>query len=193
MTRKRQMSLEYKCIAAPEEAKRRGCKRSERLALNMQDIINDQAAEGWQYLRTDTVPIRERRGFFGGTDTISRSVMVFCRALASNSDQVELSAPGGESARPSLAPSVSEPHGPPPSASQSQLVATRSPDAVQSGDRSGEQEFPRFESFHSTGAAERREEPTALPRSRGLFRISGGSTAAAEDERIEPDSPVDRR
>ncbi len=78
------MSVEYKCVGAPERAKRkRGMKtRSDRVAGAMQEIIAAEAVDGWEYLRTDLVPVEEKAGLFGRAREVHRAVLVFHRGHA---------------------------------------------------------------------------------------------------------------
>jgi hypothetical protein len=77
------MSFEYKCVGAPERPKRqRGASRSERVAIAMQEIINVEAVDGWEYLRTDLVPVEEKAGLFSRTHEVHRAVLVFRREIA---------------------------------------------------------------------------------------------------------------
>ncbi|MEO1494513.1 MAG: DUF4177 domain-containing protein [Pseudomonadota bacterium] len=78
------MAVEYKCVGAPERPKRkRGLKtRSDRVAGAMQDIIEAEAVDGWEYLRTDLVPVEEKAGLFGRPREVHRAVMVFHRGHA---------------------------------------------------------------------------------------------------------------
>jgi hypothetical protein len=91
------MRFEYKCVGGPERPKRlRGAwSRSDRVALAMQDIISAEAVEGWEYLRTDLVPVEEKPGFFSRTHEVHRAVLVFRR----ESDTAR-------TARPALAPAA---------------------------------------------------------------------------------------
>lgn len=75
------MSYEYKCIGAPEKLKRvRGAKtRSDRLAVAMEEIINDEAINGWEYVRADLVPVEERSSFLSRAQEVHRAVLVFRR------------------------------------------------------------------------------------------------------------------
>ena len=77
------MSYEYKCVGAPERPKRqRGVRgRSERVALAMQEIIAGEAVDGWEYMRTDLVPVEEKAGLFSRTHEVHRAVLVFRREL----------------------------------------------------------------------------------------------------------------
>ena len=73
---------EYKVIPAPRRGeKQRGVKTSEeRFALAMSMVMNELGAEGWHYLRADTLPCDERAGLTG-TKTVTQHMLVFCRAL----------------------------------------------------------------------------------------------------------------
>ena len=75
------MTFEYKCVGGPERPKRlRGTwSRSDRVALAMQDIINAEAVDGWEYLRTDLVPVEEKASFLGRTQEVHRAVLIFRR------------------------------------------------------------------------------------------------------------------
>ena len=77
------MAYEYKCVAAPERAKRKKGARSrtDRVALAMQEIISAEAVDGWEYQRTDLIPIEERSGLFSRAHEVHRAVLVFRRAL----------------------------------------------------------------------------------------------------------------
>ena len=78
------MAFEYKTVAAPERAKkRRGAKtRTERVALAFEDLLNEHGVDGWEYLRTDLLPVEERTGMFSRVHEAHRAVMVFRRPLA---------------------------------------------------------------------------------------------------------------
>lgn len=62
---------EYKVIPAPKRGvKAKGLKDTEsRFAYALQSIMNDCGAEGWDYVRTDTLPCEERVGLTGRTTT----------------------------------------------------------------------------------------------------------------------------
>lgn len=79
------MTVEYKCIGAPERPKRkRGMKtRSDRVAGAMQDIIATEAVDGWEYLRTDLIPVEEKAGLFGRVREVHRAVLIFHRGHVS--------------------------------------------------------------------------------------------------------------
>jgi len=73
-------NFEYKVIAAPEKGlKVKGVKSpADRFALALSERMNEMAADGWDYLRTDTLPSTERSGLTS-TQTVYRNVMVFRR------------------------------------------------------------------------------------------------------------------
>jgi len=77
------MAYEYKTVGAPERGKRTRDSRSgsDRAAAAMQDIIQAEAAEGWEYLRTDLIPVLERVGWLSRPREVHRAVLIFRRAL----------------------------------------------------------------------------------------------------------------
>ena len=86
------MAYEYKCVGAPEKGKRkRGAKtRSDRVANAMEIAIQAEATDGWEYLRTDLVPIEERGGMFKRPQEVHRAVLIFRRPLAREMPQRSL-------------------------------------------------------------------------------------------------------
>lgn len=74
--------FEYKVVPAPTKGqKSKGVKSAEdRFAFALETVMNDLAAEGWEYLRADTLPSVERAGLTGST-TEWRNLLVFRRSL----------------------------------------------------------------------------------------------------------------
>ena len=74
---------EYKVIPAPKRGEKiRGVKTTEdRFALTLTQMMNSLGAEGWDYVRADTLPCDERAGLTG-TKTTYQNMLVFRRALA---------------------------------------------------------------------------------------------------------------
>lgn len=74
---------EFKVIPAPKRGeKARGVKTTEdRFALALTQVMNALGAEGWDYVRADTLPCDERAGLTG-TKTTYQNMLVFRRALA---------------------------------------------------------------------------------------------------------------
>lgn len=72
---------EYKVIPAPTKGqKAQGIKTPEaRMANTVQELLNAQASENWEYLRTDILPSDERQGLTS-TQTVYRTLMIFRRA-----------------------------------------------------------------------------------------------------------------
>lgn len=77
------MTYEYKVIPAPTGGqKAKGIKGPEGRFANALEIeMNRLGAEGWEYLRADTLPNEERSGLTGSS-TSYRSVLVFRRTKA---------------------------------------------------------------------------------------------------------------
>jgi len=72
----------YKVVPAPRKGQRaKGVRGTDQKFANaLQVAMNLQAAEGWEYLRTDTLPCEERHGL-GGKVTVFQNMLVFRRAL----------------------------------------------------------------------------------------------------------------
>ncbi|ABD54780.1 hypothetical protein [Jannaschia sp. CCS1] len=76
------MKTEYKVVPAPEKTRKvKGLKGAALFANAMEELMNDLAAEGWQYLRADTLPQEERSGLTSRTTTY-RNLLVFQRVIA---------------------------------------------------------------------------------------------------------------
>lgn len=77
------MTFEYKVVPAPTRGKKaKGVKTSaDRFAIAVAEAINAEAAEGWEYLRTDTLPAEERQGFTGRT-TVFQNLLIFRRSAS---------------------------------------------------------------------------------------------------------------
>lgn len=74
---------EYKVIPAPRRGEKGpGAKTTEdRFALALTSLMNTLGAEGWDYIRADTLPVDERSGLTG-TKTSFQNMLVFRRVLA---------------------------------------------------------------------------------------------------------------
>ncbi|GAB5446509.1 DUF4177 domain-containing protein [Gymnodinialimonas sp.] len=76
------MRTEYKVVPAPERAtKQRGLKGAALFAHSMETLMNELAADGWQYLRADALPQEERSGLTNKTTTY-RNLLVFQRVIS---------------------------------------------------------------------------------------------------------------
>ena len=105
--------FEYNVIAAPEKGlKIKGVKSpADRFALALTEQMNEMAAEGWEYIRTDTLPSVERSGLTS-TQTVYRNVMVFRRTVTGESHAIPLEeevAPESAILEEWSEPSVAEP------------------------------------------------------------------------------------
>ena len=74
------MAYEYKVVPAPRAGvKAKGIKTPEdRFAHALQMVMNEQAAQGWDYLRADTLPAEQREGLMGKA-TVYHNMLVFRR------------------------------------------------------------------------------------------------------------------
>ncbi len=96
---------EYKVVPAPEKGlKGKGVKGPrERFANALQTVMNRLGADGWEYLRTDTLPSEERSGLTGST-TIYQNMLVFRRVVAEDALPLKaLPAPEATSAAETVA------------------------------------------------------------------------------------------
>jgi hypothetical protein len=77
------MTFEYKVVPAPTRGKKaRGVKSAaDRFALALAEAINAETAEGWEYLRVDTLPAEERHGLTGRT-TVYQNLLIFRRPVS---------------------------------------------------------------------------------------------------------------
>ncbi|MDO8881368.1 MAG: DUF4177 domain-containing protein [Pseudotabrizicola sp.] len=75
--------FEFKVVPAPKRGEKlRGVKSTEdRFALTLTQVMNGLGADGWDYVRADTLPCDERSGLTG-TKTTYQHMLVFRRPLA---------------------------------------------------------------------------------------------------------------
>ncbi len=73
--------FEYKVVPAPTKGqKAKGVKAGEaRFALALETLMNEMAADGWEYQRAETLPSMERSGFTG-TSKEWRNILIFRRS-----------------------------------------------------------------------------------------------------------------
>jgi hypothetical protein len=110
---------EYKLVPAPEKANKiKGLKGPERFAATLEEVMNALGAEGWRYLRADTLPVEERAGLTA-KQTLYRNLLVFMRELpeANEEDGTSAAAPmPAPVPQPEAAPDIDLP--PDPDATQ---------------------------------------------------------------------------
>ena len=85
---------EYKVIPAPNKPKRAKGARSneERFASTLMTAMNELGADGWEYVRSDTLPVDVRSGIASRSKEYM-SVLVFKRVITDDADQVIEEAP----------------------------------------------------------------------------------------------------
>lgn len=73
-------TYEYKVVPAPRRGeKAKGVKGADgRFANKLEKVINELAAEAWEYIRTDTLPSEERKGLTKSV-TIYQNLLIFRR------------------------------------------------------------------------------------------------------------------
>lgn len=83
------MTYEYKVIPAPTKGlKAKGVKSSpDRFANALQTAINVLAAEGWEYVRAETLPSEEREGLMGKT-TVFQNMLIFRKPSEPEMDDI---------------------------------------------------------------------------------------------------------
>lgn len=74
--------FEYKVIPAPAKSRKtKGANTAEaRFAATLNESLNEQGADGWEFLRSETLPVEERQGLTG-TKTVFRTMLVFRRVV----------------------------------------------------------------------------------------------------------------
>ena len=74
------MSYEYRVVPAPSRGeKAKGVKGvADRFSVALMHVMNELGAEGWEYLRAETLPCEERKGLFGHRSNMQH-VLVFRR------------------------------------------------------------------------------------------------------------------
>lgn len=81
--------FEYNVVPAPTRGlKGKGIKGTPaRFANAVQTVMNEMGAQGWEYQRTDTLPVEERQGLTGKTTTFQH-LLVFRRPLETPLEEV---------------------------------------------------------------------------------------------------------
>lgn len=87
-------TYEYKVVPAPNRPKRvKGVKGTAgRFAALLTETMNEQAAEGWEYLRSDSMPVEDKPGLLKSRVETYQTVLVFRRAMGAAN--VETPMPG---------------------------------------------------------------------------------------------------
>ena len=100
---------EYKVVAAPRKGlKAKGMRSVEdRFAHALEVAMNTLGAEGWEYLRADTLPCEEREGLLGKA-THFHHMLVFRRPQAAEEPAGDVAAHVAEAIADSAAPALIE-------------------------------------------------------------------------------------
>ncbi len=117
--------FEYKAIPAPTQGtKAKGVKSTEdRFALSFSNTLNDMATEGWEYVRAETLPATERKGFTGTQQTY-QNILIFRRLEAAPLPLAEAAPrPVSQPIQP-----VAEPVSSPVLSAQPRVMSVRPPD-----------------------------------------------------------------
>lgn len=74
---------EYKVVPAPRRPRRvKGVRGTpERYAHMIEELLNEMGADGWSYLRSDSMPVEARQGMLKGRIETYQTVMVFMRPV----------------------------------------------------------------------------------------------------------------
>ena len=114
----------YKCVAAPRRAKKSRDHRTpaDALVAAFEAAIAEQAAAGWEYLRTDLVPMEAKSGWMGPVSETHQGVMVFRRRVAA---AARLDSDDDRPARPRAEPVLGRPRAEPAAPEVPKLGAAR--------------------------------------------------------------------
>lgn len=111
---------EYAAVPAPKQVpKVKGLKGAEqRFAHGMTELLNTWAAEGWEFVRAETMGFEEKSGFIGKGSSGQTQLMIFRREMPAEAVDTayyaEAAAPPEELARE--LPPVAAPEAPSPGA-----------------------------------------------------------------------------
>ena len=107
---------EYKVIPAPRRGtKSREAKTNEdRFALTLSTLMNDLGRDGWEYVRSETLPTEERAGFMK-TRTVEQTMLIFRRPTDRSDAPAAPRAIPADAPAPRLGPAVEPAPGPAPS------------------------------------------------------------------------------
>lgn len=122
-------AFEYSAIPAPIRSEKTKSAKTpvERYALTLTEEINRMAADGWEYLRAETLPSEERSGLTGRT-TLFHNLLIFRRPKAA---AVKPSALTQAEAKPAIAaPPAAPAAAPAPAPTQAPVQAEPVTDAT---------------------------------------------------------------
>jgi hypothetical protein len=81
-------SHEYRVVPAPRRGiKAKGARRAEdRFARAVEAEMNRMAEEGWEFVRSDTLPCEQKPGWFSRPVTVFQTLLVFRRPLETQAE-----------------------------------------------------------------------------------------------------------
>lgn len=99
-------SYEYKVVPAPVRGRKGpGVRGPEgRFAHSLEQLMNEMAAEGWEYQRAETLPSEEKHGLVSAAQTIYRNVLVFRRQRSADLSAFDPRVIGEDRQQPLLLP-----------------------------------------------------------------------------------------
>ena len=118
--------FEYKTVAAPRKERRfKGVKSgAEGFARTIEDVLNEECVDGWEFQRAESLPCDARGGLFSRGGEVLHTVLIFRRALPDPHARPELSPHhqpvirASKKPEPKGAPGATPLHAPQPVASQ---------------------------------------------------------------------------
>lgn len=95
--------FEYNVVPAPRKGEKiRGVKATEdRFALALAGLMNQMGADGWEYLRADSLPCDERVGLTGSKTTF-QNMLIFRRSLGTGAETLQEARPDAPVLRAAL-------------------------------------------------------------------------------------------
>ncbi|MBV1863019.1 MAG: DUF4177 domain-containing protein [Rhodobacteraceae bacterium] len=105
-------SFEYKAIAAPTRARKfKGVKgTAAQFAMVLSELMNEMASDGWEYLRSDSLPVDEKAGLLKARVETYHTMLIFRRAKSQPAEMAGLIE--DHSAEPEITPKSSPPFEP---------------------------------------------------------------------------------
>ncbi len=193
------MAFEYKVVPAPVQGKKsRGLKTTaQRFAHALEGLMNELGAEGWEYVRADTLPCEERKGLTGTTTTF-QNVLVFRRVPVPAEDERSVAGllaapqpaePPAVAPRAAPAPPAAVPHATEPPAPRARGGGMRNPAPLVAGGSATRTDPRTGRAIEDGGAARGGADVTHLP-DRGASAAARAAAAALRsyrDGRRPPD------
>lgn len=96
-------SYEYRIVPAPRKAKRvRGAKTGpDRMAALLTETLNAEARQGWEFVRSESLPLDEKPGMLSSPREAYHSYLVFRRPIGGGAETGPLRLESGREGAPS--------------------------------------------------------------------------------------------